>query len=172
MLKDKGAMPLRCCSRRIPTPSQAGFSFMEVIAAMTVAVLLGVVVIGGLITAQRYAAATRLSTNARLLLQRHLDTALNVKFTSASTPSILELTSGEKGEIYTELEQSIDGVTIPIAMDNHGGAFVSGTLWRKVVSEPNPVNADIRRVTFTIEYHFQGRDHSLSLSSIRSRDDQ
>lgn len=170
-------MPHWCCSSQTPpnTPSLkrlSGFTFLEVIAAMTVSLVLGVVIIGGLMTAQRYAASTRLSTNARLLLQRHLDTALNVKFTSASTPDILTLTTGEKGEIYTALATSGTNQAVPIAMDNSGGAYVSGTLYRKVVMESNPANADIRRVTFTVEYHFQGRDHSHSLTSIRSRDDQ
>lgn len=151
-----------------------GFSFIEVITAMTVTAIVGVSIIGGLIAAQRFSAATRLATNARVILKRNLDTALNVKFTSATTPDILAITAPE-GEIFNALEPQTTGtnpLAIPIALDSKDKAYVSGTLKRIVTTAANPANAVILRVTFTIDYDFQGHRNTQSLSSIRSRDDQ
>lgn len=158
---------------------------------MVIASVLGVIAVGGLLMVQKSSAANRVRTQARVILQRNINTALNIPFTSTAVPSILALTTDSGGSTSPENpnipppgvrfhEQGImvggtqTPALTPILQTPDGEVLLSGTLWRSVkpLTSPNPSGATIRRVTFSITYNIQGREQRLSLTTLRSQDDQ
>jgi hypothetical protein len=148
---------------------RAGIMLAE---TMVAAAVLGIVVVGtshALLTANRIAAASRVLTGARAVLQRNIDTALASTFTQATEPAILAITPAT-GVPYDD-DGGFDN-TIQIAVQDNGTAIVaSGTLTRTVVAIANADNADIRQITFQLQYNYRGRPVSIAMSTIRSRDD-
>ena len=140
--------------------------------SMVAAAVLAIVVVGtshALLTANRIAAASRVLTGARAVLQRNIDTALVSTFTQSTEPAILVPTLAGP-ETYDD-DGGFDS-TIQIAVQDNGTAVVaSGTLTRSVVAITNADNADIRQITFRLQYTYRGRPVSISMSTIRSRDD-
>jgi len=149
---------------------RGGFTFTEIMVALAVLLILGSGTIAGLLAAQRYAASSRVLTNARVIVKRNIDTALGVKFSSVDTPPILALT-GSNGDAYNG-EGNGSPATIPILVNSGSTTLVSGTLTRTVTELSNPQDLVIRRVTFRIDYRFDGRDQSYSMTTLRSQDDQ
>ena len=139
---------------------------------MVAAAVLALVIVGtshALLIANRIAAASRVLTGARAVLQRNIDTALASTFTQSTVPAILAITP-TGGQAYDD-DGGFDN-TIQIAVQDNGTAVVaSGTLTRTVVAIANADNADIRKITFTLQYTYRGRSELLSMSTIRSRDD-
>jgi len=148
-----------------------GFTLTEVLVATAVAAILGSTAIMGLLATQKYAASTRVLNQARFIVQRNIATALGVKFTSVEVPPILELTS-TSGAAFNGEGITTSGSSIPIITKADGTPVISGTLTRIVTAYPNDAYAVIRRVTFRINYKFQDREVSYSMSTIRSQDDQ
>jgi hypothetical protein len=140
--------------------------------ALVAAGVLALVIVGGthaLLTANRLAAASRVLTGARAVIQRNIDTALTVTFSQASQPTILAPTLNGP-ERYDD-DGGFDN-TVQIAVQDNGTLVVaSGTLWRTVTAVANADNADIRQVTFRLDYTYQGRAQSISMSTMRSIDD-
>jgi len=139
---------------------------------MVAAGVLAMVIVGAsqaLLTANRIAAASRILTGARAVIQRNIDTALTSTFTQALTPAILAITPAT-GQVYDD-DGGYDN-TIQIAVQDNGTDIVaSGVLTRTVLAVANADNADIRQVTFTLNYTFRGRAEAISMTTIRSRDD-
>lgn len=139
---------------------------------MVAAAVLAMVIVGtshALLIANRLAAASRVLTGARAVLQRNIDTALASTFTQSTVPAILAITPAS-GQSYDD-DGGFDN-TIQIAVQDNGTAVVaSGTLTRTVVAIANADNADVRKVTFRLQYTYRGRSQLLSMSTIRSRDD-
>jgi hypothetical protein len=139
---------------------------------MIAAAVLAVIVVGAthaLLTANRIAAASRVWTGARAVVQRNIDTALTVTFTQASQPAILAITP-TAGQVYDD-DGGFDN-TIQIAAQDNGSMIVaSGTLTRTVTAVANPDGADIRQITFRLDYTYQGRAQTVSMSTMRSIDD-
>ena len=81
--------------------SQRAFTLAEVVIAMAVAVLMGSGIIACLLTGEKFASRARLLTNGRAIVQRSVDTALGVSFTSGSTPPILAITPAA-GVVYND----------------------------------------------------------------------
>ena len=137
--------------------------------------LLGVVfatVLGTLIILNRNASSNRLMTNAREIVQRNIETAVGVPFSTSSVPSILALTSAS-GQVWDNGE----GDPVPIYQSSDwddnaktGSMKITGTLLRIVTAEPNTLSADIRRVTFRLSYTLYGRNLSYELTTIRAKD--
>jgi hypothetical protein len=149
--------------------SCAGILLME---AMVAVAILGLVAVGAthaLLTANRLAASSRVWTSARAVVQRNLDTALTITFTQTSVPPILAFTSGA-GEVWDDDGGSDNTVQIAV-QDGPGLVVASGVLTRTVTAVANPDNADIRRVTFRLDYQYRGRPVSLAMSTMRSVDD-
>ncbi len=136
------------------------------------AAVLALVAVGAshaLLTANRLAAASRVLTGARAVLQRNIDNALSVTFSQASTPAILAITPAT-GQTYDD-DGGFDN-TIQIAVQDNGTAVVaSGVLTRIVTAVANADNADIRQITFRITYTYMGRTQTLSMTTMRSIDD-
>ena len=139
---------------------------------MVAAAVLALVIVGtshALLIANRLAAASRVMTGARAVLQRNIDTALASTFTQSTVPAILAITP-TSGQLYDD-DGGFDN-TIQISVQDNGTAVVaSGTLMRTVVALANADNADVRKITFTLQYTYRGRPQLLSMSTIRSRDD-
>ncbi len=140
--------------------------------SMVAAAVLALVIVGtsqALLIANRNAAASRVLTGARAVVQRNIDKALTTTFTQASTPAILAITPAN-GQVYDD-DGGADN-TIQIAVQDNGTAVVaSGVLTRTVVAIANSDNADVRQVTFGLTYTYRGRTHTASMTTIRSRDD-
>jgi hypothetical protein len=142
--------------------------------AMVAAGVLALVIVGGthaLLTANRIAAASRVWTGARAVVQRNIDTALTVTFSKSTSPppAILAITPSPP-EVWDD-DGGFDS-TVQISVQDNGTLIVAaGTLWRTVTAVPNADNADIRQVTFKLDYTYLGRTNSLSMSTIRSIDD-
>lgn len=114
----------------------------------------------------RKAAVMRTMNNALAILQRNIDTALGVPFTtSGAVPAILAIGSGP-------YDDDGDGdLNVPVVVARNGTSrVVTGTLTRTVTAEPNPVGADIRRVTFTLNWAYRGRPYTASMTTLRTND--
>lgn len=126
--------------------------------------------IGGvhsLLTVNREAADMRMLSNARAILQRNIDTALGVPFDASTTPAILATTSSS-GSVYDD-DGGGDNV-VNVSSLRSGNTLLTGTLTRTVVAEANSDNADIRRVTFQLNYSFRGRPFSYQMTTLRTQD--
>ena len=77
------------------------FTLIEVFVAMMAAVLIGSGAVASLLASERLSARMRVLTNARIILQRKINSALGVSFTTTSTPDILSITSAS-GVVFND----------------------------------------------------------------------
>ena len=163
----------------VPLPERLGtwkrirgstaFMLAESLVAAAVLGLIIVVTTHALLTANRWAAASRVLTGARAIVQRNIDTALTTTFTQASEPAIL-MTTPIAGQVWDD-DGGADN-TVQIAVQDNGGIILAtGVLTRTVLSIANPDNAVVRQVTFSLNYTYLGRNTSIGMTTIRSRDD-
>lgn len=142
------------------------------VEVMIAAGVLGVIVVGAthaLLTANRMAAASRVWTGARAVVQRNIDTALTITFSQTSSPAILAITPAD-GQVWDD-DGGFDN-TIQISVQDGGTLIVAtGTLTRTVTAVANADSADIRQITFRLDYNYKGRANSVSMSTMRSIDD-
>lgn len=160
-------------------PAQAGFSLLEVCFAMLFAAVMAVSLIQCLLQNERYAASSRVLTNARMVVQRNINACAGIAFSgTASTPALLALTASG-GEVCSD--DGVDGVTTQTVQIGGTGsvATVSGTLRRIVTSEPVTVSGTavnssvvVRRITFQIDYDYLSRHYTYSETTLRSADSQ
>ena len=137
--------------------------------AMGMAVL-GIVAAGALasfITLNKNAVRTRIMTNAKEVVQRNIETAVGLPFDSSSTPPILA-TTATVGAVWDDDGGSDNLITIYTSRD--GTQKVTGTLLRTVRAEPNTASADVRRVTFHLDYSIFGIPASYEMTTIRALD--
>jgi hypothetical protein len=135
------------------------------------AAVLGLIVVAStqaLLISNRLAASSRVLTGARAVLQRNIDTALTTTFTQSSEPAILAVTAGP--QVWDDDGGADNSVQIAV-QDNNGIILAKGVLTRNVVKLANSDNADIRQVTFSLNYTYLGRNLTMAMSTIRSRDD-
>ena len=139
---------------------------------MVAAGVLTLVIVGAtvaLLTSNRIAAASRVWTGARAVVQRNIDTALTVSFSNTSSPAILAFTPAT-GTAFDD-DGGFDN-TIQIAVQDNGSLIVAtGVLTRIVTAVANPDNADIRQITFNLTWTYQGRTQTISMSTMRAIDD-
>jgi hypothetical protein len=110
----------------------------------------------------------RTLTCARAVVQRNIDTAMGVPFTSALQPTILAITSAS-GAVYDDDGGGDNLVNIALMRDGTTG-WLKGTLTRTVVAEANAEGADIRRITFSVSYIYRGRPYSFAMTTLRTLD--
>ena len=158
----------------------SGYTLMEVMFAMMVVILLGASMINSLMFCERFAARTRLYTNARAIVQRNLDAATGVLFTgTTTTPAILSTTSSA-GTVCDD-----DGGTgVPVeniqVLKSGTNVLVTGTLTRFVTNESvyvssaavSDTSAVVLRVTFQVNYNYLAHDYSYAETTLRSVDSQ
>ena len=175
--KNTAEIPTATAGNRVQSPLgnlrrlrlRAGIMLAETLVAAAVLAMVTVGASHALLTANRIAASSRVLTGARAVLQRNIDTALVSTFTQNTIPAILQYTPAG-GQSYDD-DGGFDN-TVQISVQDNGTAVVaSGTLMRTVLAVTNADSADIRQVTFTLQYTYRGRPVTLSMSTIRSRDD-
>ena len=135
---------------------------------------MGVIAISGaagitaLVQLNNKAAAMRTLNNARAIVQRNIDTALSVSFSASLQPAILATTSAS-GVVFDDDGGGDNLVTI-VNPKTSAGTTVKGTLTRIVTAQANSDGADIRRITFRINYTIRGRAYSYSMTTLRGSD--
>lgn len=144
-----------------------GMTLVEIAIGVGLLGLVAAAAIATLMVLNKNAVSTRLMTNAKEIVQRNIERAVGVPFTSASIPSILAPTSSG-GVPWDEVGGS-GLVTIYTSRDGTGPA-VQGTLTRTVTAEANTPNADIRRVKFRLSYTLFGRQMGYELTTLRAVD--
>ncbi len=123
--------------------------------------------LGTLAILNKNAVSTRIMSNAREIVQRNIEAAAGAPFTSTNVPSILAITSAG-GVVWDDDGGSDNKETIYASHD--GSVKILGTLNRTVVAESNSVSADIRRVTFHLDYSLYGRSMSYEMTTLRAID--
>ena len=147
----------------------AGVLLAEALVAVGVLVLVVVAGSHALLTANRMAAASRVRTGARAVVQRNIDNALTVTFSQASQPAILAITPSA-GTVWDD-DGGFDN-TIQIAVQDNGTAVVAaGVLTRTVTAVANSDSADIRQIIFRLNYTYMGRPQAVTMTTMRSIDD-
>jgi hypothetical protein len=166
---------------RGPARANRGFALLEICFAVIFAALMGAVLIRSLLQSERYAASSRLLTNARVIIHRNINASTGIVFTgTSSTPDLLAVTSGS-GVICDD--DGSGSVTSPLeniqVLRSGTNVAVSGTLRRIVTAEPvivSGTSADssvvVRRVTFQIDYDYRSHHYTYSESTLRSSDSQ
>lgn len=154
-------------SGRLITSARQGFALVEIAISVALLGLVSASALVTLISLNKNAVSTRLMTTVREVVQRNIETAVGVPWTSSSTPSILAITSATG----SSWDEGISGNNpIPIYISRDGTSKITGTLVRIVTSEPNTPSADIRRVTFRLNYALYGRNLSYEMTTIRAMD--
>ena len=156
---------LRALARR---RKSAGFTVIQAVVAMGVIAVSGAASMMALVQLNNKAAAMRTLNNARAVLQRNIDTALSVAFSPTQQPAVLAITSAT-GSVYEDETDGDNLVTI-VTPKSSGGTTVKGTLTRIVTAQANSDGADIRRITFRIDYAIRGRAYTYSMTTLRGSD--
>jgi hypothetical protein len=149
-------------------PRVAGIALIQVIMAMGIIALCGAAGLRALIEINRKAAAMRTLNQSRAIVQRNIDSALGVPFNKAFCPPILAMTS-TSGVTYDD-DGTADNLENIVVGRSGAGAVVTGTLTRIVTAEPNPDNADIRRITFRLTYSYRLKPNTFEMTTIRAMD--
>ncbi len=146
----------------------SGFTLVQVMVASAIIVIVGLASVQALVLMNRKAAVTRTLNNARAVVQRNIDTAMGVPFTSSVQPAILGITA-TTGAVYDD-DGGGDNLVNVALLRSGTSAWLKGTLTRTVVAETNPEGADIRRVTFSIAYTYRGRNYTYAMTTLRTQD--
>lgn len=150
--------------------AKSAFSLVEVMISLGLIGMTIVASVQAMLVSNRMAAANRLTTAARAIVQRNIDTALTLRFDSTVTPAILGITTGTNYDDDGGGDGSVNILTQKNAAGNLVPA-VKGTLRRKVTAISNSLGADIRRVEFRLTYTFQNRPYAVEMSTVRTIDD-
>ncbi|MGZ5023619.1 MAG: hypothetical protein ACXWGY_03680 [Chthoniobacterales bacterium] len=141
-------------------------SLVEVAIAVALLSLVAAAAIATLATLNKNAVTTRVMTSAREIVQRNVEAAVGAPFNSSTEPNILKTTSA------TGVTWDDSGGTNPVIVysSRDGTSTISGTLKRIVLAESNPASADLRRITFHLDYSMFNRPMSYEMSTIRAMD--
>ena len=141
---------------------------IQAVVAMGVIAVAGAASMMALVQLNNKAAAMRTLNNARSIVQRNIDTALGVAFSPTLQPAILAITP-TAGSVYDDDGGGDNLVTI-LTPKTSAGVTLKGTLTRIVTAQANSDGADIRRITFRIDYAIRGRSYTFSMSTLRGSD--
>lgn len=151
----------------------AGAALVEVIVALGLLTLMVVSSTQALMQANRQSAIMRTITAARGIVQRNIDTALTVGWNFSTAPPILALTPAP-GTPYDDdapPASNTDNVVQIAVMEDGTTTTVPGTLWRIVTAVPNADGAQIRHITFRLDYTYLSRPYSIQMVTERAIDD-
>ena len=147
-----------------------GFGITEQVVAMGILAIVLAAAIAGLLQANRQATIYRALTSARAIVERNIETALNVTYDSVTTPPILATTSAG-GSVYDD-EGDGDNMVDVVVQDSAGtNKLIKGTLTRTVLAEANPQGAPMKRITFSLTFAMRGKNYTTSMTTIRAIDD-
>jgi hypothetical protein len=139
--------------------------------AMGLIMLIALTTTQTFLVSNRNAATNRVLTAARTIVQRNLDTAMSLRFDADNIPAVL-VPTGSGGAVTDDDGGGDNQVNILIQKTaTTTTTLVKGTLTRIVLAETNPQSADIRRVTFRLNYVFQRRNFTVEMTALRAIDD-
>ena len=147
-------------SATISVRAGRAFTLVEVVVAVAVIGLLAVGSTQAMLSMNRQAMVNRVMTNARIVAQEQINSALTVEFAPAANPPV----------IPALLQVGTTISTVGIAADSTGTTTISGTMTRTVTAESNPLGVTMRRFACVVSYNYLGRNYSVALSTIRSPD--
>ena len=156
--------PLRTGRRR---QTAGGFTITEVMVASLVLLISYIALTQSFVVMNGRAAASRLSTNARVVVERNIAQALSVPFTATVIPGILATTSGT-GATYDDDGNGDNQVNLMV-QDSSGAVQIKGVLTRIVTAVANPESADLRRVTFRVAYTYRTKNYTYEMTTVRAR---
>lgn len=136
-------------------------------------VAVGIVTIAGMVGVQSLAllnakaAAMRILNNARAIVQRNIDTAVGVPYTTAAVPAILATTPATGTVWVDDGTANLENV---VYLSNGTSTLVTGTLTRTVVAEPNSESQALLRVTFSLTYTYRKHNYTYSMVTLRAPD--
>lgn len=157
----------------LPGQETAAIALIEVIVALALLTLVVVSSTQALVQANRQSAGMRILTAARGIVQRNIDTALTVVWNGSVEPAILVVTPNS-GTLYDDdapPASNTDNFVQIAVMQDGTTATVPGRLWRTVTAVANPENAQIRQVTFRLDYTYLSRSYSVAMVTDRAMDD-
>ena len=91
-----------------------------------------------------------------------------MSFSATLQPAILAVTSAS-GVVHDD-DGGADNLVTIVTPKNAGGHTLKGTLTRIVTAQTNTDSADIRRITFRIDYSIRGRAYSYAMTTLRGSD--
>ena len=145
----------------------SAFTLMEVVVAATLLAIICVAATQAIAITNRRAASSRLMMTARTVVERNIARALNSPFTVSQVPPMLATTAAS-GVTFDD-DGNGDNLVNLMVQDSGGPTIITATLTRIVTAVSNAENADIRQVTFRIDYTFRGRPYSYQMSTVRAR---
>ena len=142
-------------------------TIVEIAIGMAVLSLVAAGALASFITLNKNAVRTRIMTNAKEVVQRNIENAVGLPFTASNTPAIL-VTTATSGAVWDDEGDGDNLITIYTSRD--GTQKVTGTLLRIVRPEPNSASADVRRVTFRLDYSIFGIPANYEMTTLRAPD--
>lgn len=141
-------------------------TLVEIAVAVALLGLVAASAIASLIVLNKNAVSSRVMSSAREIVQRNIEAAMGVPFNSTVEPAILTKTNSQ-GVAWDD-----SGGANPVAVytSRDGTTVIQGTLNRAVVAQANSASADLRRVTFHLDYTLYGRNLSYELTTVRAMD--
>lgn len=142
-------------------------TLVEIAIGVALLGLVATTALATLMVLNKNAVSTRLMANAKEIVQRNIETAVGVPFTTSASPPPILVPTVSDGVPWDEAG-GVGPVTIYTSRD--GTPVVQGTLTRTVTAEANTPNADIRRVKFRLSYTLFGRQMGYELTTLRAVD--
>lgn len=151
--------------RRKKNLHRGALTIIESVVAVAILGVVAAAAIATLASLNKFAAGSRIMTNARQIVQRNIEAAIAAPFSAGSVPAILQ---NATNAVWDDDGGGDNLETIYVSRD--GTSKVTGTLYRTVTAEPNAAGADIRRVNFRVSYTLFGRPLSYDMTTIRAMD--
>ena len=168
---------MRCFRKNQTWPARRpdqGMTLVEIAIGIGALGLVAAGAIATLMVLNKNAVSTRIMTNAKEIVERNIEAAVGVPFSSTNIPAILALTSEVA---WNDGTGTGSPPTVPIYKSrdwndsaNTGSMNIPGILYRTVTAENNTPGADIRRVKFRLVYNLYGRTLSYEMTTLRATD--
>jgi type II secretory pathway pseudopilin PulG len=149
----------------------SGFALLEVIVSMGLIMLIAVSATHSILTVNRLSSRNRVLTAARAVVQRNVDNALSLTWDDSVEPAVLGITTGTA---FDDDAGGVAGMVNLVIQKNASGTqiiLLQGTLTRIVSAVANSEGADIRRITFRLNYTYQRVNYVVEMTTIRTSDD-
>lgn len=145
--------------------AEDGMTLVEIAIGAALLGLVAATAIATLMVLNKNAVSTRVMGNAREIVQRNIEAAVGAPFTAISEPPILAVATDA---VWDDDGGGDNKETIYANRDGSGA--VLGDLTRTVATEANPANADVRRITFRLDYALYNRPMSYQMTTLRAMD--
>jgi type II secretory pathway pseudopilin PulG len=144
-----------------------GFTLIELMVATAVIIIVGIAGVQALAMMNSKAAAMRILNNARAAVQRDIDTAMGVPYTTASVPAILA-TTPSTGTVY--VDSGTGNLETVVLMSNSTTPLITGTMTRTVLAQANGQNQPLLSITFSLTYTYRKHNYTYSMTTLRAPD--